>query len=214
MAAQYDVRCFETMGRRTTCRKGEPLVRAGLHPDACYYVTRGCAISCEVDENGYTRCWGIHGPGSLVLCEEMFSDRQLAADLVPVTDCELLRMERTAFLAAVRQDSVLRLYVLQTLSQHYLDAVDGLRRATTQTIDKRLCGLLLSMAGPYARDEDSEVLIGEAFSQKTIAIMLNANRITITRTMQKLREAGLLRPSRNQHYRIASLRQLRAYMEA
>lgn len=90
------------------------------------------------------------------------------------------------------------------LSRHCLEAVEELRRATTQTVDKRLCSLLISMAEPYAKDSDSEVMIGETFSQQTIATMLNANRITITRTMQKLgRRVWYCR--RNRHYKISSL---------
>ena len=213
MAAEYDAKRFARLGESFFCKKGEALMKAGPLPEICYYVIRGCAISCEVDENGYTRCWGIHGQGSIILCEEMFYERPLSTDVVAVTDCELIRIARRDFLDAIKKDEALYLFVLEMLSRHCLEAVEELRRATTQTGDKRLCSLLISMAEPYAKDSDSEVMIGETFSQQTIATMLNANRITITRTMQKLRQAGMVLPCRNRHYKISSINRLRAYIE-
>ena len=213
MAAEFDAKRFAQMGESFFCKKGEALMKAGPLPEICYYVVHGCAISCEVDENGYTRCWGIHGQGSMILCEEMFYERPLSTDIVAVTDCELICISRRDFLDAIRRDEALHLFVLEMLSRHYLEAIEELRRATTQTVDKRLCSLLISMAEPYAKDMDSEVRISESFSQQTIATMLNANRITITRTIQKLRRAGIVTPCRNRHYKISSINRLRAYIE-
>ena len=68
MAAEYDAKRFARLGESFFCKKGEALMKAGPLPEICYYVIRGCAISCEVDENGYTRCWGIHGQGSIIIC--------------------------------------------------------------------------------------------------------------------------------------------------
>ena len=213
MAAGFDAKRFAQMGKLFFCKKGEALMKAGPLPEICYYVVHGCAISCEANENGYTRCWGIHGQGSMILCEEMFYERSLSTDIVAVTDCELIRISRRDFLDAIRRDEALHLFVLEMLSRHYLEAIEELRRATTQTVDKRLCSLLISMAEPYAKDMDSEVRISESFSQQTIATMLNANRITITRTIQKLRRAGIVTPCRNRHYKISSINRLRAYIE-
>ena len=213
MAAEFDAKRFAQMGESFFCKKGKVLMKAGPLPEICYYVVHGCAISCEVDENGYTRCWGIHGQGSMILCEEMFYERPLSTDIVAVTDCELVCISRRDFLDAIRRDEALHLFVLGMLSRHYLEAIEELRRATTQTVDKRLCSLLISMAEPYAKDMDSEVRISESFSQQTIATMLNANRITITRTIQKLRRAGIVTPCRNRHYKISSINRLRAYIE-
>ena len=213
MTEHADIRRFAALGESISCKKGDVLMKAGTLPEFCYYVVHGCAISCEIDENGYTRCWGIHGQGGMPLCEEMFYEHPLSMDIAAVTDCELIRISRRDFLEAIRQDESLHLFILETLSRHYLEAVEELRRATTQTVDKRLCSLLISMAKPYARNMDSEVIIGETFSQQTIATMLNANRITITRSLQKLQRAGVILPCRNRHYRISSINRLRAYIE-
>ena len=99
------------MGEALFCKKGEALMKAGPLPEFCCYVVHGCAISCEIDENGYTRCWGIHGQGSMILCEEMLYARSLSADIVAVTDCELIRITRDTFLDAIKQDEGLHLFV-------------------------------------------------------------------------------------------------------
>ena len=213
MAAAYDSKQLAALGKKVSCKKGTTLMEAGASPAACFYVLRGYVINCEIDEKGYTRCWGIHGQGSLILCEELFYEQPLSTDMMAVTDCELIRIERKVLLQAIRTDEALHLFVMKTLSRHYLDAVDELRRIRTQTMDKRLCSLLITMAEPYARNADCEAVIGEAFSQQTLATMLNANRITITRTMQKLRDAGMLLPCRSRHYKISSINSLRAYIE-
>jgi CRP-like cAMP-binding protein len=107
-----------------------------------------------------------------------------------ITDCALLRIEKTAMMAALHErhdfSEFFVAYVLSRNIRYEADLVDQLFNSS----EKRLARVLLLLAR-YGRDGQPERVVPK-ISHETLAEMVGTTRPHISRFMNKFRKLGFI----------------------
>ncbi|MEP7137518.1 MAG: Crp/Fnr family transcriptional regulator [Chloroflexota bacterium] len=112
------------------------------------------------------------------------------------TDCCILQISSAGF------ENILSAYpdvtrkVLEAVSQRLTEAQDVVKQLSVYTAEQRIAAALLRLAGKVGETHGQDVLIQLPFSRQDLAAMTGATTETVSRTMSRFAEAGLIKSGR------------------
>ena len=197
--AKMKKRCFDPKkflasigeGRKiVTFPKKETIYAQGAACDAVFYIHKGKVRLTVVSKNGKEATIGILNPG------DFFGEGGLAGQplrmgsAIAMTDCELMRIDKTAMMLALHREHTLSdmfvAYLLGRNIRYEADLVDQLFNSS----EKRLARILLLLAR-FGKEGVPETVVPK-ISQETLAEMVGTTRARVSFFMNKFRKLGFL----------------------
>ncbi|GLR92622.1 Crp/Fnr family transcriptional regulator [Bradyrhizobium liaoningense] len=191
----FDVQVFlhTVSGGRTVSKyqKNRKVFSQGDPGDAVFYIQEGKVKVCVVSEQGKEAVVALHGNGDF-FGESCLNGHPLrVATVVTVTECVIMRLEKTAIMRVLRDEPKFsEMFIAHLLSRNARveeDLVDQLFNSS----EKRLARVLLLMAN-FGKESKPEPVIAR-ISQETLAEMVGTTRSRVSMFMNKFRKLGFIK---------------------
>lgn len=183
---------FYTMGPEISLPKNHLLQKAGNIPDSCYVLKKGRIACCEYTADGRECYFNINEEGSLLFEAAIILERCLTLNYKAMTDCTLIKIPRQVLLDAVVSDPAVAIDLLSSVSEKFISVTEQIRESNYRSADWKVCNLLLTLADKYGVNYDGKVMISERISQQQLANTLRINRVTVNRSLTKLKDIGYI----------------------
>ena len=204
---------FYTMGPVIFLPKNHFLQKAGNIPDSCYVLTKGRIACCEYTADGRECYFNINEEGSLMFEAAIVLNRRVTLNYKALTDCKLIKIPREVLMEQVTTDPAVALDLLSSLSEKFISVSEQIRESNYRSASWKVCNLMLSLADKYGVLYDDKIMISERISQQQLANTLRINRVTVNRTLTKLKDLGYIEQI-NGLFCIRSVPKLRRYMDS
>ncbi|MGB7846251.1 MAG: Crp/Fnr family transcriptional regulator [Candidatus Acidiferrum sp.] len=171
--------------------KNKVIFAQGEPCDAVFYIQDGRVKLTVLSTRGKEATIALLGPGEFMGESCITSDQPLRmSSALPLTDCRILRIEKTAMLKVLhREHAFSDLFVAYLVSRNnhiQEDLVDQLFNSA----EKRLARILLLLAH-FGKEGRSESVIPK-MSQETLAEMVGTTRARVNFFMNRFRQLGLI----------------------
>jgi CRP/FNR family cyclic AMP-dependent transcriptional regulator len=171
--------------------KNKVIFAQGEPCDAVFYIQDGRAKLTVLSTRGKEATIALLGPGDFMGESCITSDQPLRmSSASPLTDCRILRIEKTTMLKVLHQEHAFSdLFVAYLVSRNnhiQEDLVDQLFNSA----EKRLARILLLLAH-FGKEGRSESVVPK-ISQETLAEMVGTTRARVNFFMNRFRQLGLI----------------------
>jgi CRP-like cAMP-binding protein len=162
----------------------------GETADSVYYINSGKVKVTVISEQGKEAVVAILGPDEF--CGEgcLNGQSQRIATATAVTDCEIMRLEKSAMLRVLHEEPAFsEMFIAHLLGRTIrveADLVDQLFNSS----EKRLARALLLLAN-FGKEGKPETVIPKV-SQETLADMIGTTRSRVSHFMNKFRKLGFI----------------------
>jgi CRP/FNR family cyclic AMP-dependent transcriptional regulator len=179
------------LGKTTVSyRKQSPIFAQGDAADAVYYIQDGQVKLTVVSARGKEAVIAMLGAqaffGEGCLCDQLVR----IATATSVTDCSLMRIEKTAMMQVLHAEpsfaALFTRYLLSRNSRIEEDLIDQLFNSS----EKRLARVLLLLAH-FGKEGQPEPVIPK-LSQETLAEMVGTTRSRVSFFLNKFRKLGFI----------------------
>lgn len=177
-------------------RSGEHLFRMGDRFESVYVVRSGAFKTYRLSADGEERVVGLHGPGDVIGLDAIGAGEQvcnaMALDVSSVCFVPFERLARSCAESATYCRSV-----LEAMSARIAHDETQLIHLGQKNADQRVAAFIVEQAQAVERRGQcaNEILL--SMSRSDIASYLAMAVETVSRTLTKLQNAGLLKVSRN-----------------
>jgi len=171
-------------------RKKQTIFAQGDRSDAIFYVHKGKIRLTVVAKNGKQATIAILGEG------DFFGEGCLAEQPLRVcfaaamTDCSVMRIDKPAMVALLRQDQSFSQMFLSYLLKRNIRYEEDLLDQLFNSSEKRLARVLLLLSG-FSKDDHAEVALPR-LSQETLAQMVGTTRSRVNFFMNRFRKLGFI----------------------
>lgn len=175
----------------TKYKAKKPIFLQGDPSNALFYIEKGKIKLAVVSKRGKEAVVAILGPGDFLGEECLAGQRQRISTATPMSDCAVVRIEKTAAIRALRDDpefsEIFLAYLLERNIRTQEDLVDQLFNSS----EKRLARILLLLAN-YGKEHQPDLVIAK-ISQETLAEMVGTTRSRVNYFMNKFRKLGFIK---------------------
>ncbi|QAA95326.1 Crp/Fnr family transcriptional regulator [Pollutimonas thiosulfatoxidans] len=180
------------LGQRRTYKKGEFLYLQAQVSSLFYFVLRGRVQVSIFREDGSEFVLEVMGRWALCGEAAAFDNLPSFSAAMAVEDVEVIvfdakNMEQ-AF--ALHPELAVALLRISAMKQRVLGG--RLQYLASPKPEKRIFELLSRLAELYGTEKDGGILIGITLTHETISAMTGASRVTVTRTLARLKKEGVL----------------------
>jgi CRP-like cAMP-binding protein len=190
----FDPKAFlaKANGGRTISqyRKNKIVFSQGDPADSVFYIRSGKVKVTVISEQGKEAIVAVMGPDEF--CGEgcLTGQPRRLATATTMTDCEIMRLDREAFVRVLHEESAFSemfvAHLLVRTSRVEEDLVDQLFNSS----EKRLARALLLLAN-FGKEGKPEPIIAK-ISQETLAEMIGTTRSRVSHFMNKFRQLGFI----------------------
>jgi CRP-like cAMP-binding protein len=178
-------------GRKSLCAlKKQAIFTQGDPADAVFYIQAGKVRLSVVSQTGKEATIGILGEENFFGEGALAGQSQRMGSAVAMTDCQLLRIEKHAMMAALHREHAFSdlfvAYLLKRNIRYEEDLVDQLFNSS----EKRLARVLLLLAH-FGKEGVPETVVAK-ISQETLAEMVGTTRSRVSFFMNRFRKLGFI----------------------
>jgi len=170
--------------------KNHTIFLQGDPADSIFYIQKGRIKLTVVSKQGKEAVVAILGAG------DFFGEGCLAgqplrmATAVAVTECSVVRLEKSAMIAVLHDEPVFSALFISYLLTRNIRIEEDLVDQLFNSSEKRLARLLLLLAN-FGKEGKPEVVIPKV-SQETLAEMIGTTRSRVSFFMNKFRKLGFI----------------------
>lgn len=171
---------------------GQSIFTKGEVTASMMAVLRGRVRISAPSDDGKEVVFSIMGPGEVFGEIALLDGRERTADAVAMADCELLVVERRAFLPLLerRPDLCIRLLVL--LCERLRRTDEQVEDVSFRHLENRLAKTLLRLAHEHGHKEQGLLRIDLELSQTELGNIVGGSRESINKHMRALRRSGIV----------------------
>src|ERR1700675_3474384 len=178
-------------GRKNlTLSKKQVIFAQGDAADAVFYIQKGKVKLTVVSKTGREATIGILGEKNFFGEGALAGQSQRMGSAAAMTDCEVLRIDKKAMMAALHREHAFSdmfvAYLLARNIRYEEDLVDQLFNSS----DKRLARVLLMLAH-FGKEGVPETVVPK-ISQETLAEMVGTTRSRVSFFMNRFRKLGFI----------------------
>jgi len=170
--------------------KKQTIFTQGDEADAVFYVQKGKVKLTVVSKTGKEATIGILGEGNFFGEGSLAGQALRMGSAAAMTDCQLLRIEKKAMMAALHREHAFSdmfvAYLLARNIRYEEDLVDQLFNSS----EKRLARVLLMLAH-FGKEGVPETVV-PGISQETLAEMVGTTRSRVSFFMNRFRKLGFI----------------------
>lgn len=182
---------LQKLGSSRIYPKNTELASAGEIPKFCYVVKAGSLIAYEYTITGDQRIYNIMEPGSIFLEECLLFDKPCPVNFRTLTKCEVIQIEKCDLKRAFKHDIDVVMDICESLATKFLSTMEYQRFTPKQGSEWKICKMLIIFADHYGvPQKDGRLLLDRKISHQMLADILGMNRVTVSRKMKDLKEAG------------------------
>jgi len=188
--AEDDLAMIADFAVLKTYKKGEYLFRQRDPAHGFFIVRRGIVNVHRVGADGREQVIHLFRPGESFAENALVSDGGYLTDARSVGESEVILVPKWEFLQILRQRADIALRILASMSQHMRGLISSLESVTLKDSETRLMNWILRRCPRPLTHKPSEVAIG--MTKTMLSGELGTRQETLSRTLAKLREAGLI----------------------
>ena len=178
---------------RIRFRKGEQVYAQGERSKYLYVVLSGRLRVSMARTDGFEFLLEIMGPGALMGEGPALDGGPRFASSVATEDSELLRFPVGDLPAAIERNPELAPALLSVTAAKQRNLANRLLALTMASPKSRIAEMLFRLSGSYGVQQGSHIVIETRLSHEQIAALVGVTRVTVTRAMQDLTAAGILK---------------------
>ncbi len=186
-----DLRSIADLTVLKSLAKGEYLFRENEPVAGFYIVQRGAINVHRVNAAGKEQVIRIFRPGDSLAEAALASGRGYPAEARAESASQVLLVQKAGFVELLRHHADLALRLLASMSQHLRDVVSQLDDLTLKDVETRLAHWLLKQCPEPLPTGAVEVELHH--TKRVLAAELGTVSETLSRTLAKLKELGLLK---------------------
>jgi len=171
-------------------RKGEYLFRQREPAHGFYIVRRGIINIHRVAADGREQVIHLFRPGESFAENSLVSDTGYLTDARSVAESEVILVPKWEFLQILRQRADIGLRILASMSQHMRGLITSLESVTLKDSETRLMNWIIRRCPHPLTNKPTDVAIG--MTKTMLSSELGTRQETLSRTLAKLRESGLI----------------------
>ncbi|WP_213775760.1 Crp/Fnr family transcriptional regulator [Bradyrhizobium sp. dw_78] len=179
-------------GGRTVSKyqRNDTIFTQGDPADSVFYIQRGKAKVTVSSAQGKEAVVAILGPDEF--CGEgcLAGQPRRMATATAMTDCELMRVEKTAMIRVLHDEPAFSEMFVAHLLARTIRVEEDLVDQLFNSSEKRLARALLLLAN-FGKEGKPEPIIAKV-SQETLAEMIGTTRSRVSHFMNKFRELGFI----------------------
>ena len=185
-----DVQALSHEAMRKKLARGETLFFQGDPADDMFLIKGGRIKLSKVLENGTELMLDIRKSGDFV-GENMFSEEGLyPVSAVCLEDTLTCGFSRKQFEDLVLHHPKVGLQIIKTLSERISSLTDRVGSLAVANIEDRLYRVLSNVAKEHGTQSPRGVVIQFPLTHEDLGFLTGAHRVSITRAMKALKEAG------------------------
>jgi CRP-like cAMP-binding protein len=187
----------EPTATRIRFRKNEQVYEQGELSRHLYVVLSGRIRVSMVRADGYEFLLEIMGPGALMGEGPALDGAPRFAAAVATEDSELLRFAVGDLPGAIERNPELAPAILSVTAAKQRNLANRLLALTMASPKSRIAEMLFRLSGSYGVQQGGHLVIETRLSHEQIAALVGVTRVTVTRAMQELTSAGILKVEGN-----------------
>jgi CRP/FNR family cyclic AMP-dependent transcriptional regulator len=172
--------------------KGEPLLERGRLGSNMMILVSGRARVTATSAEGKEMTLMILEAGMTLGELALLDGKPRSADVVAMTNCLALLLERRDFLPLLTQNPDLALRLMGVLCDRLRATSLALEEVALTDIPTRLASLLLKLGTRYGSDEGRGQRIQLRLSQADLSSLIAATRESVNKQLRSWREQGIL----------------------
>lgn len=188
--APDDVQALSKKALRKKMKKGETVFMQGDSADEVFLIKGGRIKLTKVLENGTELMLDFRKAGDFV-GENMFSEEgEYPVSAVCLEDTLTCGFTRSQFEELVLKYPTVGLQVIKTLSKRISWLTTRVSNLAVTNIEDRLYRVLRNVAKEHGAKSAKGVVIQFPLTHEDLSFLTGAHRVTVTRAMKTLKEAG------------------------
>lgn len=204
-----DLRKIADLAQPRALDKGDYLFREGQPAQGFYLVQKGAVNVHRVSAVGKEQVIHVFRAGESFAEATLATQQGYPADARAVEPSQVLLVDKRGFIELLKRQPELALRMLAGMSQHLRVLVGLVEDLTLKDVETRLANWLLKRCPDPASERPHEFAL--PMTKRVLAAELGTVSETLSRTLAKLREQGLLAVQGNQ-IQICSPRRLHAVL--
>ncbi|SDL10571.1 Crp/Fnr family transcriptional regulator [Natronincola ferrireducens] len=183
----YDVlKCWEVK----EYPKGQIICHQNMYYEYFYIIVKGYANIYIMAENGKKYSQSIYKKGYFFGELEIFEQKPYICSVEALTDLQILRINREAFLAWIEKDKNFLLYITRTLCRSFYELSKKAGEDTLYSLKYRVCNYLIyCLDKGIKRENGIEVKIEKDHLSERFVV----TQRSINRTLKYLKEQDIIR---------------------
>ncbi|HEY4940638.1 MAG TPA: Crp/Fnr family transcriptional regulator [Rhizomicrobium sp.] len=179
------------------CRKNHRIFAQGDEADAVFYIQKGEVKVTVLSEQGREAVIAILVKDEFVGEGCLAGQKKRISTATAHTDCEVMKMEKEAIVAALRDHPAFSELFVAHLLTRTLRVEEDLVDQLFNSSEKRLARTLLLLAN-FGKEGKPEAIITKV-SQETLAEMIGTTRSRVSFFMNKFRRLGFIEYNGDTH---------------
>jgi CRP/FNR family transcriptional regulator, cyclic AMP receptor protein len=192
-ASEQDRIAIASLGSLKTCQANELIARSGQVQEGVWFLTHGRLQVKEVADDGRVVRLSILAPEDAVGWLALLDDGFLSHEVIAIEPCQLVIFPTKPLRSVITQSLPLLSNLLGFAAQSIRNSAKERMMLTLPSAFQRVCFQISTLAGQLG-NTDSETG-GGLPKQHDLAAAANTTRETVSRTLQILAKAGVVRKS-------------------
>lgn len=197
----FDIGALEQLGRVITAQKalnkGESVYRQGDFANAIYAVQSGALKTVMTQANGSSQVTGFYLPGEVIGLDNL-AQSHCASSAVATERTSLCELPVDAMSKLSQQLPELQSHLFQIMSTEIRSDYQRMHMLSNTSAETRVVSFLLSWSARQARRRLSQDALRLTMTREDLANYLGQALETLSRTLHKLQDDGLLTVSGRQ----------------
>ena len=197
----FDIGALEQLGRVITAQKalnkGESVYRQGDFANAIYAVQSGALKTVMTQANGSSQVTGFYLPGEVIGLDNL-AQSHCASSAVATERTSLCELPVDAMSKLSQQLPELQSHLFQIMSTEMRSDYQRMHMLSNTSAETRVVSFLLSWSARQARRRLSQDALRLTMTREDLANYLGQALETLSRTLHKLQDDGLLTVSGRQ----------------
>lgn len=173
--------------------RGESLFLEGEPSEGFFAVAEGLIKVYKVAPDGREQVLHLVGPGQTFAEASLFGDGRYPASAEAAEAARLYLVPKGPFLKLLRAEPELALKLLASMATWLKRLSHLVETLSLKNVEARLAGYLLTRAREEGRPTDEGVALTLDSEKKVIAARLGTISETLSRSLKKLKDRGLIR---------------------
>ena len=159
-----------------------------------YIILAGHVHVQNIAANGEVVHIARRGPGEMFGEMSLIDGKPRMADVVTVMDCELLILDRVAFVEMIQSSPAIALHIMACLADRLRQAAEHLESQQEMDVLGRVAQILLQLLQAHGVDDPKGGRrITMKITQEQLAAQVGATRETVNRALNALKTSRVLR---------------------
>jgi CRP/FNR family cyclic AMP-dependent transcriptional regulator len=183
----------EHLGRRRLLAKGAAIYRQGDEGSSFYFVVRG-RVQVEIfQQHGAEFILELMGPGSLMGEGSAVAGLRRMSSATTLEPCELIEFDYPEVKRVLGRHPEFAAALMEVIAVKQWVLGMRIQCLATPKPDLRVVELLGRLANLYGVEEAGGVRIRTPLTHELVAALTGTSRVTVTRTIMKLKAEGVIR---------------------